>query len=59
MKYREAYYLSNLYKDLFTHDINNILQNILSSVELCSLYLKNSEDSEKLKEIINPIKEKI
>ncbi|MFX1587856.1 MAG: PAS domain S-box protein, partial [Promethearchaeota archaeon] len=39
-KYREAFNRSNFYKDLISHDINNILQNILSSVELCSLYLE-------------------
>ncbi|TFF99935.1 MAG: PAS domain-containing protein, partial [Promethearchaeota archaeon] len=40
LKYREAYNSSSLYKDLFTHDINNIFQNILSSIELYKLYRK-------------------
>ena len=37
IKYREAYNRSNLYKDLFSHDINNILQNILTSIELSKM----------------------
>ena len=33
-KYRKAYEQANFYKDLFSHDINNIIQVINSSVEL-------------------------
>ena len=58
-KYRNAYNRSNLYKDLFTHDINNILQNVLSSIELISLRLDNQEMSQKFDEILNLIKEQI
>ena len=36
-RYREAYNHSRFYKDLFAHDISNILQSILSSVELMTL----------------------
>ncbi|MHA1375542.1 MAG: ATP-binding protein, partial [Promethearchaeota archaeon] len=36
-RYREAYNRSRFYKDLFAHDISNILQSILSSVELMTL----------------------
>ncbi len=36
-QYREAYNRSRFYKDLFAHDISNILQGILSSVELITL----------------------
>ncbi|HEY0088748.1 MAG TPA: PAS domain-containing sensor histidine kinase, partial [Candidatus Lokiarchaeia archaeon] len=59
IKYRELYSRNNLYKDLFTHDINNILQNILSSVELFSLRLNNQEISQKFDEILNLTKEQI
>ncbi len=46
-KYREAYNLVNFYKDLFAHDMNNILQSILSAAEYYS-YFRN--DPEKLKD---------
>ncbi|KKN63408.1 hypothetical protein LCGC14_0502380 [marine sediment metagenome] len=49
MKYRDAYNRSNLYKDIFNHDINNILQNILSSIELSKLY---SYDENKKKDFV-------
>ena len=35
-KYREAYNRAELYKDLFAHDISNILQSILSASQLCN-----------------------
>ncbi|NHI91307.1 MAG: PAS domain S-box protein [Candidatus Lokiarchaeota archaeon] len=54
-KYKEAYNRVNFYKDLFTHDINNILQNILSSSELLLLYCKKFDFSENIKEKINVI----
>jgi len=34
-KYKEAYNRAEFYKDVFAHDVSNILQGILSSVELC------------------------
>ncbi len=52
-KYREAYNLADFYKDLFAHDMNNILQNILSSAALCELYLY---EPEKLKDMSNLLK---
>jgi len=52
-KYREAYNLADFYKDLFAHDMNNILQNILSSAALCELYLY---EPEKLKDMSNILK---
>ncbi|TFG23088.1 MAG: PAS domain-containing sensor histidine kinase [Promethearchaeota archaeon] len=57
--YREAYNSSNLYKDLFTHDINNIFQNILSSIELYNLYRKDPEKQFELEEIENLIVQQI
>lgn len=58
-KYREAYNSSNLYKDLFTHDINNIFQNILSSIELYNLYRKDPNKQTELEELENLIVEQI
>ena len=45
--YRDAYNRINLYKDVFTHDINNILQNVLSSLELSKAF---SYETTKIKE---------
>jgi signal transduction histidine kinase len=44
--YREAYDLVNIYKELFAHEMNNILQSILSSAEYYSFF---QDDNEKLK----------
>jgi PAS domain S-box-containing protein len=43
-KYREAYKRASLYKDIFTHDMGNILQNIQSSSEIASLYQNNEDE---------------
>ncbi len=58
-KYREAYNRINLYKDLFTHDINNIFQNILSSNELAMLYSNIPEKLQDYVEVANLIKEQV
>jgi signal transduction histidine kinase len=58
-KYRKAYYQANLYRDIFAHDINNILQNISSSVELSSLYIHNPEKLSTIKELYNIIDEQV
>jgi len=58
-KYREAYNRAEFYKDLFAHDINNILQGILSGEELIELYLDNPENLRILKKNIRAIKEQI
>ncbi|KKM67730.1 hypothetical protein LCGC14_1468190, partial [marine sediment metagenome] len=50
-KYRKAYYQANLYRDVFAHDLNNILQNINSSAELSSLYLNNPKKLHTVKEL--------
>lgn len=49
-RYRNAYERANFYKDIFTHDMNNIFHNIQFSAELISMFkdkpeqLKSSED---------------
>ncbi|MFX1314284.1 MAG: PAS domain S-box protein [Promethearchaeota archaeon] len=58
-KYREAFNRSNFYKDLIAHDINNILQNILSSVELSSIYLNEEKDINELKRLLKISKEQV
>ncbi len=50
--YREAYDRAEFYKDVFAHDVSNILQGILSSVELCRTEEKDLSELEKLYDII-------
>jgi PAS domain S-box-containing protein len=47
-KYREAYDRANFYKDLFAHDINNIMQVINSSAELILYYLNSFEKTQEI-----------
>jgi len=56
IRYKEAYNRAEFYKDLLSHDIGNIFQNILSATELCYLYLNNPE---KLETKLNKINEQI
>ena len=58
-KYRGAYKIANFYKDLFAHDMNNILSNILASSNLCILYLNKPESQSKLKELLNIISDQV
>jgi len=58
-KYRKTYYQANLYRDIFAHDINNILQNINSSAELSSLYLNNPEKLHTISELYEIIHEQV
>ena len=58
-KYRSAYNRSNLYKDIFTHDINNILQNILSSLELSKIYSQSNDKSKEFEEVTSLINEQV
>ena len=58
--YRNAYNRTNLYKDIFTHDINNIFQNILSSIEISKEILNNYlEKGEILSDMNNLINDQI
>ena len=58
-KYREAFNRAEFYKDLFAHDINNILQSVLSAMELCGLVLDKPDNQVKLLEYLNIIKNQI
>jgi len=58
-KYHEAYNRAEFYKDLFAHDINNILQIILSGIQLSELYLDNPEKLGILKKNMRTIKTQI
>jgi len=50
--YREAYNRAEFYKDVFAHDVSNILQGILSSAELCRIQENTQSDLERLYDII-------
>ena len=58
-KYRKAYNRAEFYKDLFAHDINNILQNISMGVELNLLKFKDLGDVGDLGEINEMIIEQV
>ena len=58
-KYREAYNRAEFYKDLFAHDTNNILQIILSGIEISQLILDNPEELDNLKINVQIIKEQV
>lgn len=45
-KYKKAYNRANFYKDLFIHDMNNILQVLSSSTEILSHSFKNRKEKE-------------
>jgi PAS domain S-box-containing protein len=57
--YKDAYDMANFYKDLFTHDMNNILQIINSSAEIITFQLGDSEKSIFIENLINMIKSQI
>jgi len=59
VKYRKAYNQANFYKDLFAHDMYNILQNILSSSELCKLYLEYDKSQDRVDEVLEIISDQV
>ncbi len=56
---RESYDRSCFYKDLFTHDVNNIFSVINSSAELISNYYKNPNSTIKVEEFPEMIQDQI
>ena len=55
-KYRKAYHRAEFYKDLFAHDINNILHSLLSGFQVCEISLNNPRE---IKESINIMKTQV
>ena len=49
---REAYNRVELYKDLFSHDVSNIFQNIQSSIDLSMLFINDPHKIENIKDLI-------
>ncbi|MHA1335529.1 MAG: sensor histidine kinase [Promethearchaeota archaeon] len=62
-EYKDAYKKVEFYKDIFTHDINNILQNIKSATELMRIYKEQKENKDDLikdiEELMEIIEEQI
>ena len=58
-KYQNAFEEAAFFKDIFMHDINNVLQNIKSSTELSLGFLHRPEKIEEVKELIEIIVEQI
>ncbi|TFF98809.1 MAG: GHKL domain-containing protein [Promethearchaeota archaeon] len=57
--YKKAYQRSELYKNIFAHDISNILQNVQSATELLDIYASEADDSKKRKELIMLAQEQV
>jgi len=55
--YKNAFNRANFYKDLFAHDMNNVLNSILLSIELITETPKIQEKMKKIDELFNIIKE--
>jgi len=56
-RYYMAYNRAELYKDLFAHDISNILQYIKSSVDIFELYQKDPRGKDQINEAISILNE--
>jgi PAS domain S-box-containing protein len=57
--YREAYDSAKFYKDIIAHDMNNILQNIKSSAELCLIFQNKHETTKKFNEMLDIIQDSV
>ncbi|MFX1589718.1 MAG: sensor histidine kinase, partial [Promethearchaeota archaeon] len=56
---KAVYHRSNFYKDIFSHDVNNILQNILSSSQLLSQYVNDPKKEEDFRVVIEILNEEV
>ena len=59
LKYKKSYERASFYKDLVSHDINNILQSIQLSTELISINIKKSNNLDKIEELSYLINEHV
>ncbi|MFX1500812.1 MAG: PAS domain S-box protein [Promethearchaeota archaeon] len=50
-KYRRAYNQAEFYKDLFIHDMNNILQSLYSSIQLIDMDLEEIRENNDIREL--------
>ena len=58
-KYREAFERAEFYKDLFAHDISNILQNVKSSLGLLLMWQNKPEKINKISELLTMINDQL
>jgi PAS domain S-box-containing protein len=58
-KYRSAYERENFYKDLFAHDMNNILQAITTALDICDIKMKNDANLEDMNEMKSIIRDQV
>jgi len=58
-KYRLSYDRAEFYKDLFVHDINNILQNLQFSLEILSKNLEGYEKKGEIDELVRIAKSQV
>ena len=56
-KYFACYNQAEFYKDLFAHDISNILQYVKSSLDLIKIYQEDPQKSDQINRIINILNE--
>ncbi|MFX0081196.1 MAG: PAS domain S-box protein [Candidatus Hodarchaeota archaeon] len=56
-KYRKAFDRAELYKNLFYHDINNILSNIKLSIDISEKYLAEFNKEKEIKDLYELIKQ--
>jgi len=56
-KYFEAYNQTEFYRDLFTHDISNILQYVKSSLDLIKIYQEDPQGQNQINKVINILNE--
>jgi signal transduction histidine kinase len=58
-KFRGAFNRAEFYKDLFAHDISNILQNVKTSLELVSQWYPLEDKKEEIDKIFNIMDEQV
>jgi PAS domain S-box-containing protein len=59
LKFRESFNRTKFYKDIFAHDINNILQNISSAIDLLNIKVEEITVPEECEELLSIIKDQV
>lgn len=59
LKYRESFNRTKFYKDIFAHDINNILQNILSAIDLLNIKAEDMVVPKECEELLGIINDQV
>ncbi len=58
-KYKDAFNRAEFYKDLFAHDMSNILQSVQSSMDLFPFYLEKPDQGEETHNLVNIVKNQV